>query len=346
LIKTVEKGALMTSSSTGFPYGFFLPSSGPLNLVYTVNGSDPPPPVFEVITSPGDTSYLLPAGYQGMALLPGGTGSQLDVMSGNIGVIDTGSSNTIVLGTENDTIGGARGDTITGGTGADFIDGTAGNQSITAGSAGNETIWGGKGDTISGGGGANVTIGGAQGDTVTGGTSVTFIDGSAGNQSITGGAGAETIWGGAADTISGGGGTDTIGGAKGDTITGGSGREFIDSSAGYQTITAGSGSDTVWGGPLDIVIGGSGQALIGLGTGPEEVGDNNISGGADTVVGFNQPAGDRIFFPNESFAAFHSMIAAASVANGNTTIAFADGATMTLAGITHIDTSFFAFATL
>jgi hypothetical protein len=103
-MRTVKKGALMTSLETGFSYSFFLSSSESLNLVYTVNRSDPSLPVsgyfnFEVITSPGGTSYSLPTGYQGMALLPGGTGSQLDVQSGSIGVIDTGSSNTIVLGT-------------------------------------------------------------------------------------------------------------------------------------------------------------------------------------------------------------------------------------------------------
>jgi Ca2+-binding RTX toxin-like protein len=343
---------MMTTSPTGSSFDFFLPTNASLNLVYTASGTNPPPAVpgyynFDVVTSPSDASYPLPAGYQGLALLSTGGGSSLDVLYGNIGIVDTGSSDTIALGVGNDTVGGARGDTITGGTGDDFIDATAGNQSITAGSGGNDTIWGGAGDTISGGNGANVTIGGAQGDTITGGAATTFIDGSAGNQSITGGsAGNETIWGGAGDTITGGGANDTIGGVKGDTITGGSGNAFIDGSAGYQTITAGSGNDTIWGGPLDIIMGGSGHALIGLGSGSEEVGDNGISGGADTVVGFNQAGGDRIFFPNESFAAFSSIIGAATVANGNTTITFADGSTMTLAGVSHINTSFFAFATL
>src|SRR5271170_5065428 len=101
----------MTNPAAGSSFNFFLPTNGPLNLVYTDNGGNPPPPVpgyynFEVVTAPGNASYSLPVGYQGVALLQGGSGSELDVLSGNIGVIDTGSSHTITLGTGNVTVGG------------------------------------------------------------------------------------------------------------------------------------------------------------------------------------------------------------------------------------------------
>ena len=70
------------------------------------------------------------------------------------------------------------------------------------------------------------------------------------------------------------------------------------------------------------------------------VGDIGTKGG-DTVTGFSQTAGDRIFFPNETTAAIDSLLATAQSSNGNTLITFADGGTMTLIGITKIDSTFF-----
>ena len=71
------------------------------------------------------------------------------------------------------------------------------------------------------------------------------------------------------------------------------------------------------------------------------VGDNGTTG-SDTVTGFSQLAGDRIFFPNETAASIESVVASAQASNGNTLITLPDGATMTLIGITRIDGTFFA----
>jgi len=415
----------------------FFVTQGSLDVVTTLNGSNLPPPVpgyfnLEVITAPTGTNYSLPSGYQGVALIGGDGGSVITLLSGDFGVVDSTSGVQIVAGPGNQSIGGASSDTIMGGTGNQFIDGTAGNESIIGGSAGSETIWAGAGDTINGGGAANETIGGVQFATITGGTGsefinatggnqsviggsggneliwtgagdtingggsanetvggvpfetiiggtrIEFIDGSEGNQSITGGnSGSETIWGGAGDTINGGGnanvtvggapndtitggtglelldgwkgnqkltggnGPETLGGGAGDTITGGSGTEFINGTGGSQSITAGSGAATIWGGTGDTIAGGGGRALIGLGSGTQFVGDTGIGGGMDSVSGFNQSAGDRIFQPNETPSGINAVLATATTVNGNTTITFADGSKLTLIGISQINGSYF-----
>ncbi|HVH80077.1 MAG TPA: hypothetical protein VM782_11850, partial [Stellaceae bacterium] len=232
----------------GFQYNFFLSSNEPLNIAYTMDGSNPPPAVpgtfnLELVTNPPfGASFTLPAGYRGLATFPGGTGQQLSLVAGDFGVVDTGSNDIITLGAGNATVGGAQHDTITGGIGNQFIDGSAGNQSITGGAAGNETVYGGAGDTINSGG-ANVVIGGVAGDTITGGTGNQFIDGTSGHQNITAGTGNTTIYGGAGDLITGGANT-TIGGGQGNTISGGA---FIDGSAGNLFITGNlSGRATIW----------------------------------------------------------------------------------------------------
>ena len=59
-------------------------------------------------------------------------------------------------------------------------------------------------------------------------------------------------------------------------------------------------------------------------------------------MGFSQSAGDRLSFANETAAAIDSVVGSAHTNNGNTILTLPDGATVTLVGITHIDSSFFA----
>lgn len=307
------------------------------------------------------------------SIVGGNAGTEM-IWSGKGDIVDGG-------GDANDTVGGVPGDTVIGGNGSEFIDGSSGNQVIAGGASGNDTIWGGAGDTIYGGGNANVVIGGGPHDTITGGTGTEllsgwlgdqeiiggsagnetltgaigdtvvggsggteFIDATAGNQEVTGGTGGnEIIWGGAGDTISGGGdANETIGGVAWDTIAGGSGSEFIDGSAGQQVITAGSGNEMIWGGAGDTITGGSGNATIGLGGGGEFLGADFSSRGADTVIGFSVTNGDQIILPSATANAIEAVLATASTAGGATTISFGNGATLTLAGITHLDAGFFS----
>jgi hypothetical protein len=115
---------------------------------------------------------------------------------------------------------------------------------------------------------------------------------------------------------------------------------FIDGSAGSQLFTAGSGIATIWGGAGDTVVGGSGQILIGFGAGPEFFSDTGTAGGNASVYAFSQSAGDRILL--NGLESTNSVLASATTSNGNTAIAFADGSKLTLLGISHIDSSFFA----
>jgi hypothetical protein len=271
------------------------------------------------------------AGGSGSTTVWGGAG---DTITGS-----TGSGTAIIIG--------AAGTTISGGSGSDLINGLAGPESIGGGS-GSTTVWGGTGDTITGstGSGTAIIIG-AAGTTITGGSGSDLINGLAGPESIAGGSGSTTIWGGAGDTITGstGSGSSIIIGAPGTTITGGSGADLINGTLGSQAIAGGSGAATVWGGAADTITGGTGQLTVDIDhanfPGAELVGDNGTTG-SDTVTGFSQSAGDRIFFPNETTTSINNVVATAQSSNGNTLITLPDGATITLIAVTKIDATFFA----
>jgi hypothetical protein len=393
------------STGAGSQYVFSVPGQT-VNVISTTSGSNLPAPIsgrfnVELVTSPTGTNYSTPVGFQGVAILPGGGGKNLQLLGGNFAVTDTGSGNSItggsgaqtIIGAPSDTItggsaitwidgsagqqtisggtgsnlliggagdiiigsagagtaaiSGARGDAIIGGYGWDVIDGAAGWQAITGG-PGHTTITGGAGDVIFGSTGAGASvIKGAINDAIMGGYGSDSIDGSAGWQAITGGPGYSTITGGAGDVIYGsiGLGTASIIGAVGDAIMGGSGNDLIDGRAGGQPITGGSGNTTVWAGGGDTVFGGPGNLTVNIDhtqfTGAVRIEDTGVRG-YDTVVGFSQSAGDRLSFPNETAAAIDSVVGSAHTNNGNTILTLPDGATVTLVGITHIDSSFFA----
>lgn len=191
-------------------------------------------------------SYIM--GGEGHEFLDGTAGGDY-IVGGNSGtdLIYSAANDTIVGGgTANETIGGVAGNLIYGGLGTEFIDASAGSQTVYGGQGGNETIWGGTYDTIQaeggnelvggvkfdtliggwgtidlsgwlgnqlveGGSGGNDTLTGGPNDTIYGGASTDFIDATAGSQGIYEGSGAETIWGGASDTVSGGTGSVLVG---------------------------------------------------------------------------------------------------------------------------------------
>ncbi len=271
-------------------------------------------------TITGGAGALLVDGTLGKQRISGGPGSS-SILGGAADTI-TGSS-----GSGTSIIIGAKGLTITGGTGNDLINGILGSQSITGGS-GSTTIWG------------------AAGDTIVGGSGKLFVDATLGGQQVVGGPGTSAILGGAGDTITGstGKGASVIIGAQGSTITGGAGFDLVNGIAGAQRITGGSGTTTVWGGAGDTISGGSGNMNVAIDhsviSGAVRVGDSGVKG-STTVSGFSQPAGDRIFFPNETTAAISSIVTTAQSSGGNTLITLPDGGTMTLLGITKIDSTFF-----
>src|SRR5271155_4996769 len=114
------------ASIVGSQYGFFAPQGSTLNVVFSSDGTNPPPAVsglfnLEVITSPTGVSVSLPSGYQGVGTFPGGTGQTVNLALGNYGVADTGTSDTIIAGSGNVSIVGGQSDSIAGGSGTDII---------------------------------------------------------------------------------------------------------------------------------------------------------------------------------------------------------------------------------
>jgi hypothetical protein len=262
-------------ATPGSQYIFFAPGQA-VNIVVTPDGNNLPLGVagkfnLELVTSPpadpSSFSIAYTRGYQSAALLTGGTGQTVQLLSGNYGISDTGGGNAITLLSNGaQTVIGAKGDTVTGGTGNDLLNAVAGSQLVLAGT-GDTTIWGGAGDTI------------------IGSTGTVYIDGTAGGQSISGGNGSSIIYGGPGDTITGtgGSGASTIFGAQNDTITAGFGADLINATAGKQSITGGGGSVTVWGGQGDTVVAGSGDAYIDGTSGNMLIAAGR--GGSDTIIG-------------------------------------------------------------
>jgi hypothetical protein len=166
-----------------------------------------------------------------------------------------------------------------------------------------QTITGGPGDTIIGA--DNDTINGADQSSIVGGT----------HDSITGGCN-DTIIGGSCDTIIGGaddliamGHSDTVVAAAGDSIVGGQ-------TPGFDTIQANGGHETVEGSP-----------------------SNETVAGFDTVTG---PGHDEIAFSGENHGSIQTVVATQEHNGGNTTLHLADGSSITLVGVAHVDSSFFS----
>jgi len=110
---------------------------------------------------------------------------------------------------------------------------------------------------------------------------------------------------------------------------------------GPDLVYGGKGNDTIFGGGgPDTIDGGGGHNQIYAGTGGTLIEDSGIKG-HDTVVGFNQAHGDAITFAGQNAATIDHVVATATVSGGSTTITLPDGSTMTLIGITHIDSTFF-----
>jgi RHS repeat-associated protein len=95
--------------------------------------------------------------------------------------------------------GGAGNDTITSGRDNDLLEGGAGND-VLDGRQGNDLLIGGEGnDSLSGGHGTDSLSGGAGNDSLNGGAGNDSLSGDAGNDSLNGSAGVDTLIGGAGD---------------------------------------------------------------------------------------------------------------------------------------------------
>jgi Ca2+-binding RTX toxin-like protein len=221
----------------------------------------------------------------------------------------------------------------------------ASDPTVVVGS-GNMTVIGGAVPTnIMGGSGADSLIGGSGPTTITGGTGPSTIIGGSGPSTLTGGSASSLIYGGTgAETVSGGTGSNVIyGGGVHDAILGGS---ADDRASTVDMIFGGSGPNTI--------VGGTGPTTIVGGSGPNTIVAHDMFAPAgsdlildqgtsinDTVFGFSQALGDAVSFAGETPETVAAVVGSAQVANGNTTITLPDNSTITLVGITHLDSSFF-----
>lgn len=135
-------------------YKFFAPET--VNVAATPDGSNLPAATagqfnLELVTAPVGTSFSPPSGYQGDAV-EAGNGRSLQVLTGDMAIIDETGNDMIALGSGSQTVVGAVADTVIGGFGSSLIAATAGWQRVVGGS-GAAAVLGGSDDTITGGSG-------------------------------------------------------------------------------------------------------------------------------------------------------------------------------------------------
>ena len=263
----------------------------------------------------------------------------------------------------NDALDGADGnDIVEGGAGADsLVGGLAADVLSYAHSTAGVTVHLGAG-TASGGDAAGDMFSGFEGvegsafaDTLTGDDDANRLSGGPGDDTLNGGAGNDTIVGGlGADTMSGGAGIDTLsyasatsfltivlwsGSAHGLGATG-------DSFSSFENLTGGKVRDSLYGdAQANVIRGGGGDDFIDGGGGNDklygEEGDDgfyfNGSSGRDIVYGFtagSAVAEDRLVLDlGPGYQDFASVMATATMVNGNTVFHFGAGRAITLVGV-------------
>ncbi len=272
-----------------------------------------------------------------------GSGNDSILINGNA-VVNAGTgTNTLTVGGGSSMIYSEGFDSITGSTvsgGTDTVNVGSGQTTVDPGAA-NFFIYGattttnalvfkaGSGsDTISvGSGGGNVTAG-------TGGNNILFAG--------AGGGSAPVVLHGTADGDQlfaiGSGNVTAIAGAGNETITGAGGAPggfTVPGSTGNNTFTAGTGNDTLLaGGGQDTLNGGIGNGLFVSGTGADTFSFTFGSGGQDTITGFK--ATDTLQLNGFNVTA---STLPESVVSGSTVLSMADGTTITLSGVSSLDTT-------
>ncbi len=248
-----------------------------------------------------------------------GSGNGLDNL-----IIGNGLSNILMGLGGNDVLdGGAGADTMTGGLGDDvyFVD-NVGDRTVEANGAGNDEIRttlstftlasnfenltgiGTAGQILNGNNGDNLVIGGIGGDT---------IDGHNGNDTLRGGGGDDFLYGGNSDDF-------LYGDAGADSLSGGNGGDSLYGGAGSDRLDGGNGNDVLVGGAGDdILTGGNGSDVFIIGP----------SSGMDQITDFG--GGDRIDWSAMTKAGYEATITQSGF---NTVIAFGDGSSVRLNGVT------------
>jgi len=197
--------------------------------------------------------------------------------------------------------GSAKDDTIDAGSGDNTVFGNAGNDAITTG-GGEDFVQGGSGnDTVNAGAGDDDVDGQAGDDVLNGEGDEDFLTGGTGNDAMDGGQGDDIVNADAADFT---GPADIIGGGNDPSGTGQSnlpdvlnissntGQNVTYTNNGFETINGGAGNETVNGGAgAQTINGGAGNDNLDGGAGDDTLnggaGDDTVEGGAgaDNVAG-------------------------------------------------------------
>ncbi|WP_037293814.1 calcium-binding protein, partial [Ruminococcus flavefaciens] len=216
------------------------------------------------------------------------------VFEGESKILGGGESRQVIEGTEGD-------DTITAGDGFNIIRGGEGNDTITGGDNLN-FIYGGDGDdTITGGNGVNIIRGEEGNDTITDGTGSSYLDGGEGDDIIHAGDGNDVIIGGTgADELYGEDGNDVIAGNDGnDEIYGGNGDDTVYADEGNDTVHGGDGNDSLFGGDgNDTLYGDEGDDYLEAGDGEDTLyggAGNDVFVGGDGINNMYGDEGDDVF---------------------------------------------------
>lgn len=154
----------------------------------------------------------------------------------------------------------------------EVVDGGAGDDAITTGSAAALAFGGDGNDTLTGGAGATALFGGTGADSIDTGENGGFADGGSGNDTLQGGAGADLLEGGehratgvGDDLLDGGDGDDTLRGGHGaDTLIGGAGDDVVDHLGRHETRETITQREFAWhvGGDADSLAGGAGNDTL------------------------------------------------------------------------------------
>jgi Ca2+-binding RTX toxin-like protein len=199
---------------------------------------------------------------------------------------------------------------ISGDSGFPALIGVIGsNDDLSGGSVGNDTMWS-IGDTVSLTDTTNNNLFGVIGN----------------NDTLNGGPSGDTLW--------------AIG--NNEVVNGGpSGGDLIGVIGDNNSVSGGAGNDTAYSsGNNDTVGSGLGKTDIALGGSNNTFADNSAGTYQDTIVGFDQSAGDTIKLSGTDTASY--AVAHQQNSGGNTLVTLNDGSTILLKGVGSLSTGFFS----
>ncbi|MEP0393823.1 MAG: SBBP repeat-containing protein, partial [Nitratireductor sp.] len=199
---------------------------------------------------------------------------------------------------------------------------------------------------VTGGAGQNYVVGDDAVQFISLGAGDDTLAGGGGNDSIGSGIGEDIIYGNQGDDlVFGGEGKDTLyGGQNNDTAVGGSGDDVLHGNKGNDILYGNQSNDTLSGGENeDILFGGQGNDLLSGGSGDDFLagnkGDDILVGGdgADTFAfyysGGNDQVSDFTVGTDTLMLEDGLGVSDGTETDGNTTITFSDGGTLTVMGV-------------